>query len=172
LIAPAPERYRHSAIERLDKPIADSAGHIARPYRAVDTLAIMLRRGTITAAMREAGETFREKFQLAHLDALHAANLERTASGKAGGDLSFRVVAAREHIWRAVCACGGLASAGGSVLWHVLGLERTLKDWALEQGWAGRRCSQETASGMLVAALGVLEAHYSGDSFRQTNDSF
>jgi hypothetical protein len=46
-------------------------------------------------------------------------------------------------------------------LWHVLGWERSLKEWALEQGWSGRRVSQETASGILIAALGVLESHFS-----------
>jgi hypothetical protein len=30
----------------------------------------------------------------------------------------------------------------------------------LEQGWAGRRVSQEAASGILVAALGALESHF------------
>jgi hypothetical protein len=45
-------------------------------------------------------------------------------------------------------------------LWHVLGWERSLKEWALEQGWSGRRVSQESASGILVAALGALEAHF------------
>jgi hypothetical protein len=35
-----------------------------------------------------------------------------------------------------------------------------LKEWALEQGWSGRRVSQEAASGILVAALGALETHF------------
>jgi hypothetical protein len=30
----------------------------------------------------------------------------------------------------------------------------------LEQGWQGRRIPQETASGILVAALGMLQGHY------------
>jgi hypothetical protein len=37
---------------------------------------------------------------------------------------------------------------------------RSLKEWALEQGWNGRRVSQEAASGILIAALGALEAHF------------
>ena len=41
-----------------------------------------------------------------------------------------------------------------------LGWERSLKEWALEQGWSGRRVSQEAASGILIAALGALEAHF------------
>jgi hypothetical protein len=42
----------------------------------------------------------------------------------------------------------------------VVGWERSLKEGALEHGWAGRRVSQEAASGILVAALGALEAHF------------
>jgi hypothetical protein len=34
-----------------------------------------------------------------------------------------------------------------------------LKEWAQQQGWAGRRVSQEAASGILIAALGALETH-------------
>jgi hypothetical protein len=47
-------------------------------------------------------------------------------------------------------------------LWHVVGLESSLKAWALHQGWAGRMVSQETAAGVLISALGALDAHYNG----------
>jgi hypothetical protein len=49
------------------------------------------------------------------------------------GDVPPRVarIAAKEHVWRAICAVGGLASAGGACLWHVIGLEQSLKEWAL-----------------------------------------
>jgi hypothetical protein len=43
-------------------------------------------------------------------------------------------------------------------------MERSLKEWALEQGWNGRRVTQEAASGILIAALGTLEAHFAGSS--------
>jgi hypothetical protein len=71
----------------------------------------------------------------------------------------LRIENAREVVWHAVLAVGGLGSAGGSCLWHVLGWERSLKEWALEQGWRGRRVSQEVASGIFIAALGALEVH-------------
>ena len=47
-VSPTPERHNHGVIERLERPIGDDAGRPARPYRSVDTLAIMQRRGTIT----------------------------------------------------------------------------------------------------------------------------
>lgn len=165
-VAPTPERYHHGVIERSERSIADSAGRPARPYRAVDTLAIMERRGTITAGMRQAGEDFRARFATAQLDPLCAFDIsrpriDRSSSSGAGEEPGSRIGKAREAVWRAILAVGGLHSAGGSCLWHVLGWERSLKEWALEQGWSGRRVSQETASGILIAALGALEAHFS-----------
>ena len=61
-------------MERLNKQIADDTGGVAQPFKAIDTLAAMERRGTITAGMRQAGETFRAKFNTAHLDPLRAAD--------------------------------------------------------------------------------------------------
>jgi hypothetical protein len=164
---PTPERLRHGRIERLDRAIADSRGNAARPHRALDTLAIMERRGSITAGMRQAGEDFRARFTMAQLDPLRALDLSQLRLGEnrsQGGDegRGLRIEAARDAVWRAIQAIGGIASPAGSCVWHVVGWERSLKAWAIEQGWNGRRVSQEAASGILVAALGALEAHYGG----------
>jgi hypothetical protein len=145
--------------------IADAAGRPARPYRAVDTLTLMERRGSITAGMRQAGEDFRRRFALAQLDPLQALDISRLSLGdkpSRRGDPApgLRVEAARVAVWRAIGTVGGIASPAGSCLWHVVGWERSLKEWALGQGWAGRRVSQETASGILIAALGALETHF------------
>jgi hypothetical protein len=166
-LSPTPERQNHGIIERLERPIGDDAGRPARPYRAVDTLAIMERRGTITAAMRQAGEDFRARFAAAQLDPLSAFDISRPRIDRCSGSRSaeepgLRIEKAREAVWRAILAVGGSNSAGGSCLWHVLGWERSLKEWALEQGWCGRKVSQEAASGILIAALGALEAHFTG----------
>lgn len=162
-VMPTPERQSHGRIERVKRPIADNFGRPARPYRAVDTLAAMERRGTITPGMRQAGEDFRARFATAQLDPLSAFDITRLRVGRISGSRpteapGLRIEHARDVVWRAILAVGGLGSAGGSCLWHVLGWERTLKEWALEQGWNGRRVSQEAASGILIAALGALEA--------------
>jgi hypothetical protein len=162
---PTPERRQHGIVERLERTIGDAAGHPSRPYRAVDTLLIMQRRGSITAGMRQAGDDFRARFALAQLDPLRALDLSRMRLGERSprpdnDGPGLRIEAARTQVWRAIQAVGGIASPAGSCLWHVLGWERSLKEWALEQGWSGRRVSQESASGILVAALGALEAHF------------
>jgi hypothetical protein len=158
IIAPSPERLAHGAVERLERPIPDGAGRVSRPYRNVDVLATMFRRGSITAAMRDAGEVFRGDFNRAHLEALRAGDVLRTPGRR--GDPGLNAMDAREAVWRAILTVGGLASAGGSCLWGVLGSDLTLREWACTRGWNGRLVSQEAASGILVAALGTLEAHY------------
>jgi hypothetical protein len=162
---PTPERRRQGVVERLERPIADESGRPARPYRAIDTLAAMERRGSITAGMRQAGEDFRARFATAQLDPLRARDLSRPRDGgsskvRAGDEPGLRIEGAREAVWHAILAVGGLGSPAGSCLWHVVGWERSLKEWALEQGWSGRRVSQEAASGILIAALGALETHF------------
>jgi uncharacterized membrane protein YccC len=163
---PTPERRQHGAIERLERTIGDAAGRPSRPYRAVDTLAIMQRRGSITAGMRQAGEDFRARFATAQLDPLRALDLSHLRVGERGlrpdqDGPGLRIEAARTAVWRAIQGVGGIASPAGSCLWHVLGWERSLKEWAQQQGWSGRRVSQESASGILIAALGALESHFS-----------
>jgi hypothetical protein len=173
-LGPTPERLRHGPVERLERAISDGAGHPARPYRAVDTLALMERRGSITAGMRQAGEDFRARFAIAQLDPLRALDPSHLRLGDKrvradGAGPGRRIEAARDAVWRAIQAVGGIASPAGSCLWHVLGWERSLKEWALEQGWSGRRVSQEAASGILVAALGALEAHSGTTTLRNTH---
>jgi hypothetical protein len=164
-VMPTPERRNHGVVERLERPIADESGRPARPYRAVDTLGTMERRGSITATMRQAGEDFRARFATAQLDPLRAPDWSRLRVGgssriRAGDEPGLRIEGARNVVWRAIQAVGGMGSPAGSCLWHVVGWERSLKEWALEQGWNGRRVSQEAASGILIAALGALEAHF------------
>ena len=168
-VMPTPERHNQGIVERLERPIADESGRPARPYRAVDTLGAMERRGSITAGMRQAGEDFRARFATAQLDPLRAPDWSRSRDRGSiryndGGEPGLRIEAARNAVWRAILAVGGVGSPAGSCLWHVVGWERSLKEWALEQGWSGRRVSQEAASGILIAALGALEAHFGGRS--------
>lgn len=135
----------------------------------------MERRGSITAGMRQAGEAFRARFAAAQLDPLHALDLSRLRVGggpqlRSDEQPGSRIEGARDAVWRSILAVGGLGSPGGSCVWHVVGWERSLKEWALEQGWSGRRVSQEAASGILIAALGALEGHHQrGISLRKSD---
>ena len=59
-----------------------------------------------------------------------------------------------------MAALGGICSPAGSCVWHVVGLQRSVREWAMRQGWGGRPVEQKTeARGILAAALGMLAAH-------------
>lgn len=159
-LAPTPERWARGDVERLSMAIADEEGRPARPYRTTDTLLVMERRGTITPEMRQAAEDFRAIFQAAALNPLRAPDLNRVPSVGRALTLGERGGVAREKVWSALIALGGIHSPAGSCVWHVVGCEWTLKDWALREGWGGRPLGVETAAGVLVGALGVLQALY------------
>jgi hypothetical protein len=168
---PTPQRFRHGAVARLEKAIADDDGRPVRPYRAASLLseleAVAVGRidhetgkpiGKKTwAEMCAAGEDFRAQFFRAKLDRLGAAQLVRSAHSTGTSLPPPRVEDARESVWRSICAVGGLASLGGSCLWHVIGFECDLARWALEQGWIGRRITVSVAQDILISTLASLK---------------
>jgi hypothetical protein len=159
-IAPTTERQGHDRIERFARPIADEAGRSARPFRVVDTLALMLAKATITPAMHQAAEDFRALFAAAHLEPLRAADWARLPDGAHDMPVSLRQADARKKIWTILKSLGGIASPAGSCVWHVVGCEWTVKDWATSRGWNGRPLRLEHASGILVGSLAVLQAQF------------
>jgi hypothetical protein len=137
-------------------------GRIVVHHRTVDSLARMLRAGTITPEMHDAARTFQAAFGIANLDPLRAAPLLRVPGVRREPDLSERQLEARRRVHAALQALGGINSPAGSCVWHVVGLQRSVREWAMRQGWNGRPVRQEQAMGILVAALGVLAGEFSG----------
>jgi hypothetical protein len=159
-LAPTAERRAHDVIERLPHAIADEDGRPARPFRVVDTLGAMLRKSTITPEMHQAAEDFHALFVTAQLDGLRVPDLRRLPQGRHELPITLAQAEARKRVWLALKTLGGLTAPAGSCVWHVVGCEWTVKDWALREGWNGRSLSQEAASGILIGALGVLQAHF------------
>lgn len=163
---------------RGSKPTADARRHCATRvvtefdpngievthHRTVDTLGLMLRSGAITSAMHAAGRDFQAAFTIACFDSMPRVNLNLMARSPSPThdvyNFSDRQLAARERVARAIDALGGHGSPAGSCVWHVIGLQTSVREWALRQGWGGRPVRQESAQGILVAALGVLAKHY------------
>ncbi len=137
----------------------DPEGRIVQHLRSVDTLERLYDSGAIDDVLLEAGRSFERSFRLAALDPLRAASMERVV-GSGGLDSGDTRLEARRRVARALAALGGTASPAGSCTWHVLGLGETLRAWALGRGWRGHPVRQEAAQGILVAALGVIAAHY------------
>jgi len=97
--------------------VKDAQGAPAQPYRAVDTIELLLQRGTITKEAAIAADQFRRAFRVAALDPLRAADLSRVpgARGRAGDPPTW----ARER----ASAMPSPRSAG-RVLWlhHAFGI--------------------------------------------------
>ena len=138
----------------------DPDGAIVVHHRTVDTLGKMLRAGTISDEMHSAAMDFRADFVVANIDRLRALPILRVPGSGREPDLSERQVDARRRLDVALDRLGGLASPGGSAIWNVVGMQHSVRHWALRQGWDGRPVRLEAAMGVLVAALGVLVAHY------------
>ena len=157
--APSKWRRQHGDFTEPQRISDPETGTPVSVRRAVDTLGTMLANGTITPDMHNAGESFRIAFRAAALDSLKAMPILRVPGGT-GDPLTERQAAARERVARAMDVLGGNDTAAGSCMWHVVGCECSIREWAARQGWAGRTMGHTQAQGVLVAALGVLAAHY------------
>lgn len=120
----------------------------------------MLRAGTITQEMHDAARDFQASFIVANFELLRALPILRVPGTGREPDLSERQLHACRRVHKAMGALGGISSPAGSCLWHVVGLQSSVREWAMRQGWGGRPVRQEQAQGILIAALGVLAAHF------------
>jgi len=137
-----------------DKKVADH-------FRTVDTLALMLRNRTITGAMHDAGQQFSQDFARAFASGVASPKLDGLPGGTTPGQMMVeRNAGAARAVREALDAVGGNSSPAGSALWFVAGLQLSIRDWALRDGWNGKRLEKNEAKGILVAALGVLARYY------------
>jgi hypothetical protein len=149
-----PHKVRGRQLEEVREK--DPDGRIVVHHRTVDTLSRMLRSGTISQEMHDAARDFQAAFVVAQLDPLRAIPILRVPGSGREPELGPRQLHARRRVHAAMEALGGISSPAGSCVWHVVGLQRSVREWAIRQGWGGRPVRQEQAQGILVAALGVL----------------
>ena len=155
-----PSRLRHGPILPPERQIADARGGIGAPYRALDWLELMERRGAISPEMRAGGDRYAADFRAAHLDPLRALRIDRPRVEHAHGTHAApaaQALSARGRIQAAQRALGGPGSPCERAAWHVLGFGRSVAEWCREEGGWLR---QETAKGIVIGALAVLAAHY------------
>jgi hypothetical protein len=159
IVAGRPVIQRHGNVL---EPVyeADPEGRPVVHHRTVDTLGIMLRAGTITKDMHDAARDFQAQFTVARFDVVRCMPLMRLPGSRGPGDLTDAQVDARRRVGNALDALGGLGSPAGSCVWHVVGLQRSIREWAMRQGWGGRPVRIEQAQGIMIAGLGMLKRHY------------
>ncbi len=139
---------------------ADPDGRPVVHHRTVDSISRMLRSGTITKEMHDAARDFCATFTIARFDPVVCMTLDRIPGTGSAADLTDMQVDARRNIGLALDALGGFGSPAGDCIWHVVGLQRSIREWAMRQGWGGKSIGERQAHGILVAALGVLAGYY------------
>jgi hypothetical protein len=152
-----PHKVRGRLLEEVREK--DPDGRIVVHHRTVDTLGKMLRAGTITPEIHDAACDLQAAFIIANFDPLRAVPILRVPGTGREPDLNERQLHARRRVHEAMKALGGISSPAGSCVWHVVGLQRSIREWAMRQGWGGRPVRQEQAQGILIAVLGMLAAH-------------
>jgi hypothetical protein len=153
-----PHQVRGRELEEVREK--DTDGRIVYHHRTVDTLGKMLKAGTITQGMHDAAKDFQAAFIVANLDPLRALPILRVPGTSREPELNERRLHARRRVHKAMALLGGISSPAGSCVWHVVGLQRSVREWAIRQGWGGRPVRQEQAQGILIAALGMLAGHF------------
>lgn len=141
----------------------DPDGKYVTHHRTVDTLGRMLKAGSISHEMHDAAKDFQAAFIVANYDTLRALPILRIPGTGREEALNDRQLMARHRVSETLEALGGLGSPSGSCVWHVVGLQWSLREWTMRKGWGGRPVRQQEAQGILVAALGVM-ASYCGYS--------
>lgn len=159
LSKPSKWRLQHGGFSEPIREADPDTGTPVQHRRAVDTLGMMLANGTITPQMHEAGRIFHTLFRGAALDGIATSQLIRLAGATADA-MSCRQIDARRRVAEALDALGGHDSPAASCVWFVVGLEFSVREWAMRQGWSGRPVHSPVAQGMLVAALGTLAFHF------------
>jgi hypothetical protein len=153
LISPTPERMRRGSVALLERQIERrDETEFGIPHIAIDLLVRMEGNNRINRDERVAGERFRDWFRLAQLDSLKAADMARpyVDGGGAIPELEPHNERARNEITRAIRWVGGIGSSAGSCLWHVIGLDESLRKWAILQS---RSLDHKGAAVILAIAL-------------------
>ena len=162
-----PNKVKGRELEEIREK--DPDGRIVYHHRTVDTLGKMLRSGAIDEGMHDAAKDFQAAFIVANLDPLRALPILRVPGTGRDPDLNEHQLHARRRVHNVMQALGGISSPAGSCVWHVVGLQRSIREWAIRQGWGGRPVRQEQAQGILVAALGMLAAHFGYSETRRAS---
>jgi len=135
-LGPLPARLQHGRVELVPETVKDAHGAPAQPWRAVDTIELLLQRGTITKEAAIAAEQFRRAFRFAALDPMRAADMARVPGGR--GRSSDPPTWAREAVGAAIDALGGAEFARGIM---PLAYRRSRMEHPAMVQRAGRHCA-------------------------------
>lgn len=142
-----------------------AGGPPSYPMRAADTIDALLKKGRIDEKAAASARKFEMMFQFASLNGYATRDIMAPPSSKGsnggGTSIPHNVLTARDEVWRAMCALGGIGTPGANIVWDVLGLGMTIKAHAERcQFGAGRSLNPMTATGILVQSCFSLAAYF------------
>lgn len=167
-VPPTPQRGQHAVygIEVAEpertarggaRAFTDSEGRPSRPWRVIDTLAVLERVGTLTADQRAAGERFRDLFEISGRAGVSASRIEpRTAPGDPISAVQRRVEAGR-----ALVKAAALLAAPGplhGIVVEICGFGVSCSAWDRTH-----RVREGKAASMLAEALDILAQQWCVD---------
>ncbi len=168
-IEPSRWRMQHHALDedrpalsRIQIACEDDGGPPSYPMRAVDTVQALLNKGRIDSQAAAAAQKFEAIFQRASLDGLASRDIRRTpVPFDPGNSEPYGILRARDDVWAAMHALGGINTPGANIAWDVLGLGITIKAHAERcQFGNGRSLNPMTATGILVQSCYTLSVHF------------
>jgi hypothetical protein len=116
LSPPSKWRLQHGDISPATRVADSETGTPIMRRRCIDTLGLMLAKGSITQPMHDAGQNFRATFRIAALDGMRTTQLLRIP-GSTSDPLTEGQAAARQRVAAMLNLFGGADSAGGS--WQI-----------------------------------------------------
>jgi hypothetical protein len=106
--------------------------------------------------MYDVAKDFQASFIVANIDKLRALPILRIPGNGRDSDLNDRQLIARRRVLKSIEKLGGIGSLTASAVWHVVGLQESVRSWSMRSGWSGRPIRPDVASGILVAGLEIL----------------
>ncbi len=124
-------------------------------HRNPDTLASLKKKGDIDSAEFAAGRKFQEDFTSAGYVGVRGIDYGRIRSGTDISSPTEMAVMNGSRIRRVMERLGGMDCVLGRAAWNVLGLEKSIAEWAASEGYDARE-----AKGTLLGAISLLTKAY------------
>lgn len=126
-----------------------------KKHRNPDTLAAMHKRGDIDAAEFIAGRKFQEDFTSAGYEGVRGIDYDKVGRTMNIASPTEAAVMNGSRIRHIMDRLGGMDCTPGRAVWNVLGLGRSVAEWAASEGK-----DVKEAKGMLLGAISLLTKAY------------
>ena len=127
-----------------------------KKHRNPDTLASLKKKGDIDSAEFEAGRRFQEDFISAGYVCVRGIDYDRVGGGEKSISSPTEIAVMNGfRVRRVMERLGGMDCVLGRAAWNVLGLEKSIAEWAVSEGYDARE-----AKGALLGAISLLTKAY------------